>query len=98
LKILLFFDKYPEDQIPRLGSHGEKWREKALMFQIPKQDISANYCSFLANDLAIERYQQFINERNEHALDIGVCFVNEDNQDLVNSRFIGLYVPLSRPK
>lgn len=83
LKVLLFFDNYPQDQIPRLGSHGEKWREKALMYQMPKQDISAEYCHFLETDEAREQYELLIKHRNEHALDIGICLMNSEETDLV---------------
>ena len=84
MKVLLFFDNYPQDQIPRLGSHGEKWREKALMFQMPKQDISQDHCHFLKNEDAVKHYQKFIEERNHNALDIGLCLINSDDPDLVS--------------
>ena len=50
-----FFEKYPKDRIPKLGTDGEKWREKALMFQMPKQDIAKDFCKFLNGDSA-KRY------------------------------------------
>lgn len=81
--MLLFFDNYPQDQIPRLGSRGEKWREKALMFQMPKQDISQEHCHFLKNEDSVKNYQKFIEERNHNALDIGISLINSDDPDLV---------------
>jgi hypothetical protein len=66
-----------------LGTQGEKWREKALMHQMPKQDISIDFCKFVASDSAIRKYNEFIEIRNSNALDIGICFKNLYN-DLVN--------------
>ena len=83
----LFF----KDKIPKLGTQGEKWREKALMHQMPKQDISIDFCKFVTSDAAIRKYNEFIEIRNSNALDIGICFKNLYN-DLVNIyRYIFVY-------
>lgn len=35
-------------QVPRLGgSAGERYRERQLQLQLPKQDLSSKYCSHL---------------------------------------------------
>lgn len=81
-EILLFFENYPQDQIPRLGSHGEKWREKALIYQIPKQDVCLDNCRFIKTNEAREEYEKFINDRNMNALDIGICKVNNKDPNL----------------
>ena len=82
-EIDLFFDKYPSDNIPKLGTNGEKWREKALMHQMPKQDISRDFCKFITSDVGVKRFEDFVEERNSNALDIGVCFKNK-NKETVN--------------
>jgi prickle len=51
-----FFENYPNNRIPKLGTYGEKWREKALMFQMPKQDIARDFCRYLNNDSAKKYY------------------------------------------
>jgi prickle len=66
--------------VPKLGTPGEKWRERALMYQMPKQDISESYCKYLSGDLAKRRYKEFIKERNTKALDIGMCFANMNSE------------------
>jgi len=73
----MFFENYPSDKIPKLGTYGEKWREKTLMHQMPKQDISKEFCKFLKGDLSEKRYNYFVKERNDKALDIGICFKNK---------------------
>lgn len=82
-QIDLFFENYPTNNIPRLGTYGEKWREKALMQQMPKQDISKDFCKFLSGDLSQKRYISFLEERNLKALDIGVCFKNKSENIVI---------------
>jgi hypothetical protein len=53
------------------------------MFQIPKQDVSRDYCQFLKNEDAVKHYQKFIEERNHKALGIGSCLNNSDDPNLV---------------
>lgn len=48
------------------------------MHQMPKQDISREFCKFLKSDVSKKRFDDFVEERNSHALDIGVCFKNKD--------------------
>ena len=37
--------------------------ENVLMYQIPKQDVSAKYCTFLKPN-QLENYENFIKKRN----------------------------------
>jgi prickle len=78
-EIKLFFENYPSNNVPKLGTYGEKWREKALMYQMPKQDISKEFCKFLKIDNE-KRYKEFVEERNSKALEIGICFKNKSNE------------------
>ena len=72
----IFFENFSDDRIPKLGTNGEKWREKALMYQMPKQDISKDFCKFLSTDLAQRKYNDYLENRNSNALDIGICHKN----------------------
>ena len=56
--------------MPHLGSSGEKYRDKQLMLQLPKQDLALAYCKHVDN-IHQSCYEDFINARNEIALDIG---------------------------
>ena len=46
------------------------------MHQMPKQDISREFCKFLTGDNTEKRYNKFIEDRNFKALDIGICYKN----------------------
>lgn len=60
----------PNHQVPRLGTAGEKYRDRQLILQLPKQDLAAAYCKFLEKDF-LKSFEDFVNTRNEMALDIG---------------------------
>ncbi|XP_023240313.1 prickle planar cell polarity protein 3-A-like isoform X1 [Centruroides sculpturatus] len=69
-KVEEYFLQLPKDKIPRLGSSGEKYRDKQLIVQLPKQDLALAYCKFLDKEYQ-NNYEDFVNNRNETALDIG---------------------------
>ncbi|XP_067140227.1 four and a half LIM domains protein 1-like [Centruroides vittatus] len=69
-KIRDYFLQIPADKVPRLGTPGEKYRDQQLMIQLPKQDFALQYCRFLDREYQ-NNYEEFINNRNERALDIG---------------------------
>lgn len=61
----------PNHIIPRANSIGEKNREKQLMIQLPRQDLSVAYCKHLKTPIERRLYEEFVNARNEISLDIG---------------------------
>jgi hypothetical protein len=64
----------PNHVVPRLNSAGEKCREKQLMLQLPRQDLSTAYCKHIGGNPERKLFEDFINARNEIALDIGyIC-------------------------
>lgn len=65
-----YFKELPNHQVPRLGTAGEKYRDRQLILQLPKQDLAAAYCKFLEKDF-FKGFEDFVNTRNEMALDIG---------------------------
>lgn len=56
--------------MPILNSNGEKYRNKMLLYQLPKQDLALSYCKYVDKEHA-GSYEDFIAARNEIALDIG---------------------------
>ncbi|XP_067133704.1 four and a half LIM domains protein 2-like [Centruroides vittatus] len=68
-KIQEYFVQIPSQKVPRLGTLGEKYREKQLIAQLPKQDFSPRYCKFLGKEYQ-QQYADFIKERQRTALDI----------------------------
>lgn len=73
----------PKDFVPIEGSSGEKWRERTLMYQVPKQDISKEFCKYLGDIISMKKYQKYIDNRNNRALDVAICLKNT-YKDLVN--------------
>ncbi|XP_069688884.1 prickle planar cell polarity protein 3-A isoform X3 [Periplaneta americana] len=69
-KIEEFFQQLPSNKVPRLGSPGEKYRDKQLILQLPKQDLALAYCKHVEAQHH-PSYEDFIHARNEIALDIG---------------------------
>ncbi|GFR32615.1 prickle planar cell polarity protein 3 [Trichonephila clavata] len=65
-----YFSQLPNHLVPQLGTPGEKYRDRQLILQLPKQDLAAAYCKFLEKDF-VKNFEDFVNTRNEMALDIG---------------------------
>ncbi|XP_023341603.1 protein espinas [Eurytemora carolleeae] len=65
-----YMKQLPIKKVPRIGTDGEKYRERQLSLQLPKVDISSKYCSYLdpVNQIS---YEGFISARNDIALDVG---------------------------
>ncbi|XP_067131736.1 four and a half LIM domains protein 2-like [Centruroides vittatus] len=68
-KIQLYFTQIPCEKVPRIGTSGEKYREKQIITQLPKQDFFENFCKFLQKEYQ-KQYADFICERNKTAMDI----------------------------
>nr|XP_054753946.1 prickle planar cell polarity protein 3-like [Lytechinus pictus] len=70
-KIEEFMNSLPNNQIPRLHTPGEKYRDRQLIIQIPKQDVSEEFCHFLGDAATNESYTQFLELRDETAFGVG---------------------------
>ncbi|XP_033231869.1 zinc finger protein 845 isoform X2 [Belonocnema kinseyi] len=69
-KVEEYFSMLPEISVPRLGSTGERIRDRQLAVQLPKQDLARAYCRHLDPKYFITA-DAFMAARNEIALDIG---------------------------
>ncbi|XP_076247721.1 four and a half LIM domains protein limpet isoform X5 [Calliopsis andreniformis] len=69
-KIEEYFSMLPEISVPRLGTPGERYRDRQLAIQLPKQDLARAYCRHL-NPKHASSADDFMAARNEIALDIG---------------------------
>ncbi|XP_015191094.1 PREDICTED: GDNF-inducible zinc finger protein 1 isoform X3 [Polistes dominula] len=78
-KVDEYFSTLPEISVPRLGTPGERHRDRQLAFQLPKQDLARAYCRYLDLKHASSA-DDFMAARNEIALDIGTVqeIVEED--------------------
>lgn len=70
LQVEEYFSMLPEKSVPRLGTPGERYRDRQLAFQLPKQDLARAYCRHL-NPKHASSADDFMAARNEIALDIG---------------------------
>lgn len=85
-----YFRELSNDKVPKTGSLGEKYRDKQLILQLPKQDLALPYCKFLEKEHH-KAFEDFVNTRNECALDIG--FVCESlSSSLVSNHNIYIYI------
>ncbi|XP_015605900.1 zinc finger protein 845 isoform X3 [Cephus cinctus] len=69
-KVEEYFSMLPEIMVPRLGSPGERYRDRQLAIQLPKQDLARAYCRHLEPQHSTSA-DDFMAARNEIALDIG---------------------------
>lgn len=69
-KVKEYFSMLPEISVPRLGSPGERHRDRQLAVQLPKQDLARAYCRHLDTKYFVCA-DAFMAARNEIALDIG---------------------------
>lgn len=69
-KIQRYFDKIPPNKVPKIGTDGEKYREKQIVLQLPKQDLALKFCQSITPEQSAS-FEDFIAARNEIALDIG---------------------------
>lgn len=77
----------PEISVPRLGTPGERYRDRQLAIQLPKQDLARAYCRHL-NPKHASSADDFMAARNEIALDIGsVQEVLERNLVSINAEY-----------
>lgn len=65
-----YFEALPEDKVPRIDSPGDRYRDKQIAYQLPKQDLALSYCKHIEPENHAS-YEDFVSGRNEIALDIG---------------------------
>ncbi|XP_035215261.1 four and a half LIM domains protein 2-like [Stegodyphus dumicola] len=68
-KVDEYFAQLPNHKVPRWKTPGEKYREAQLLLQLPKQDLALAYCRHLDRQ-HYRSFEDFVNIRNEIALDI----------------------------
>ncbi|KAF2345264.1 Zinc finger LIM-type [Trinorchestia longiramus] len=61
----------PGHKVPRISTPGEKYRERQLMLQLPKQDLALAYTRHV-EPLHHTSYKDFVTARNDISLDIAI--------------------------
>lgn len=74
----------PPEKVPKIGTQGERLRDKQLVYQLPKQDLALAYCKHV-EEANRSSYEDFVAARNEIALDIGNCKHASCDTDNFNS-------------
>ena len=67
-----YMEQLPNHKVPRLGSPGEKYRDIQLIYQLPKQDLSSDFCKMIQTPVEVKEYKVFRELRDNIAMDIGV--------------------------
>ena len=75
-----FMKCWPKDKVPRRGSPGDRWRERQLAQQLPRQDLALAYCRYVESQHHAS-YHDFVAARNDIALD--VAYVKQAPRALV---------------
>ena len=65
-------EQLPNHKVPRLGSPGEKYRDIQLIYQLPKQDLSSDFCKMIQTPVEVKEYKVFRELRDNIAMDIGI--------------------------
>ena len=73
-------DQLDNNKIPKIGTPGEKYRDIQLIIQLPKQDLSEEYCRNLKTATQKKAFDDFRNLRDSTSMDIGHVreYVKED--------------------
>jgi hypothetical protein len=86
LQVQKYFSTLPTSKVPKLGTPGERFRDRQLVLQLPKQDLALAYCKHIDRSQHAS-YEDFITARNEIALDIGYIKVNASNAVVIANVF-----------
>ncbi|XP_054164060.1 four and a half LIM domains protein 2-like isoform X3 [Oppia nitens] len=65
-----YFLQLPVQKVPRLGTQGQKYRDRQIIMQLPKQDLALAYCKFVERE-NWKYFEDFVHNRNVNALEIG---------------------------
>ncbi|XP_050394162.1 prickle planar cell polarity protein 3-B isoform X3 [Patella vulgata] len=70
-KIDDYIDQLPNHKVPKIGTQGEKYRDMQVIIQLPKQDLSEDFCRTLENDWEKKEFRIFRDLRDQVAMGIG---------------------------
>jgi len=64
-------EQLDNNKIPKLSSVGTKYHDMQIIAQLPRHDLSADYCRHLKTDSQQASFNEFVRTRNADAMDIG---------------------------
>lgn len=65
-------EQLPNHKIPQIGRPGERYRDIQIIRQLPKQDLSLEYCKMIGSSVEKKEYDIFRELRDSIAMDIGI--------------------------
>ncbi|ESO89100.1 hypothetical protein LOTGIDRAFT_154180 [Lottia gigantea] len=71
-KIEDYMDQLPNHKVPKIGTPGEKYRDMQIILQLPKQDLSEDFCKSLDKEWEKKEFRIFRDLRDQVAMGIGV--------------------------
>ena len=75
-------DQLPNHKIPKIGAPGEKYRDIQLIIQLPKHDLSEEFCQTISTPFLVKAFDEFKDMRDTYVMDIG--YIQEDlKEDMV---------------
>ena len=80
-----YFSQLPPGKVPRLGTPGERFRDRQVATQLPKQDLALTYCAHVDKGQA-QSYEDFVAARNEIALDVAHVTRNSRTDTVISQR------------
>jgi hypothetical protein len=81
-----YMSQLPNDKVPKLGTPGEKKRNIQLIYQLPKQDLSEEYCRSLTTPQMLQSFHTYKDRRDDEAMDI--AFVQDNlKEDMVGVKY-----------
>ncbi|XP_052242900.1 prickle planar cell polarity protein 3-like isoform X3 [Dreissena polymorpha] len=79
-----YMEQLPNHKVPKLNSPGEKYRDIQLIYQLPKQDLSSEYCKSLETSMEMKEFKVFRELRDSIAMDMGVVKPAQNNTSCSN--------------
>ena len=79
-----YMQQLDNNKIPRQGSVGKKYHDMQLIIQLPRHDLSADYCRHLKNSTQLDSFAEFCKSRDDRAMDIG-CVISSVSVNTVGS-------------
>ncbi|XP_078322633.1 prickle planar cell polarity protein 3-A-like isoform X2 [Crassostrea virginica] len=67
-----YMEQLPNHKIPLVGRPGERYRDVQIIRQLPKQDLSMEYCKMIHSSVEKKEYDIFRELRDSIAMDIGI--------------------------
>ena len=87
-------EQLDNNKIPRINSEGEKYRDIQLVVQLPRQDLSEEYCRHLKTQQQKRAFEEYRHARDHHAMGIAQAS-NKLEEEAVSDIFLSFSFTIS---